>query len=120
MTRIEKTFAKLQSEGRKAFIPYITSGDPPKTTYRYVIPDALGIGSCDGEVGGSARAQCYLTEGPVLALSLAFAALAWPIALLAITRREKTRRAKWIRLVVELLLIGGPQRQEAIDPDAQG
>jgi tryptophan synthase alpha chain len=28
MTRIEKTFAKLHSEGRKAFIPYITSGDP--------------------------------------------------------------------------------------------
>jgi tryptophan synthase alpha chain len=28
MTRIEKTFAKLQSEGQKAFIPYITAGDP--------------------------------------------------------------------------------------------
>ena len=28
MTRIEKQFAKLKSEGRKAFIPYITAGDP--------------------------------------------------------------------------------------------
>src|SRR5437870_6483087 len=28
MTRIEKKFAQLKSEGRKAFIPYITSGDP--------------------------------------------------------------------------------------------
>jgi tryptophan synthase alpha chain len=28
MTRIEKTFARLKSEGRKAFIPYITAGDP--------------------------------------------------------------------------------------------
>jgi tryptophan synthase alpha chain len=28
MTRIEKKFAQLKSEGRKAFIPYITAGDP--------------------------------------------------------------------------------------------
>ena len=28
MTRIEKLFERLKSEGRKAFIPYITSGDP--------------------------------------------------------------------------------------------
>src|SRR5438093_7768935 len=28
MTRIEKRFAQLKSEGRKAFIPYITAGDP--------------------------------------------------------------------------------------------
>ena len=28
MTRIEKRFAKLQSEGRKGFIPYLTAGDP--------------------------------------------------------------------------------------------
>ena len=28
MTRIEKRFARLKSEGRKAFIPYITAGDP--------------------------------------------------------------------------------------------
>jgi tryptophan synthase alpha chain len=28
MTRIEKLFAQLKSEGRKGFIPYITAGDP--------------------------------------------------------------------------------------------
>jgi tryptophan synthase alpha chain len=28
MTRIEKQFARLKSEGRKGFIPYITAGDP--------------------------------------------------------------------------------------------
>ncbi len=28
MTRIEKRFVQLKSEGRKAFIPYITAGDP--------------------------------------------------------------------------------------------
>src|ERR1051325_10855016 len=28
MTRIDKQFALLKSEGRKAFIPYVTAGDP--------------------------------------------------------------------------------------------
>src|SRR5205823_14942262 len=28
MTRIEKKFAELKTAGRKAFIPYITTGDP--------------------------------------------------------------------------------------------
>jgi tryptophan synthase alpha chain len=28
MTRIEKRFAQLKAEGRKAFIPYLTAGDP--------------------------------------------------------------------------------------------
>src|SRR5215475_1520556 len=28
MTRIEQKFAQLKSDGRKAFIPYITAGDP--------------------------------------------------------------------------------------------
>src|SRR5262245_49450917 len=32
MTRIDKTFARLKSENRKAFIPYITAGDPTLNT----------------------------------------------------------------------------------------
>src|SRR5262245_48901844 len=28
MTRIDRKFAQLKSEGRKAFIPYLTTGDP--------------------------------------------------------------------------------------------
>src|ERR1051326_3065016 len=32
MTRIEKKFAELKAEGRKAFIPYITTGDPDMET----------------------------------------------------------------------------------------
>jgi tryptophan synthase alpha chain len=32
MTRIEKQFAQLKAEGRKAFIPYITAGDPNMET----------------------------------------------------------------------------------------
>src|ERR1051325_3172560 len=37
MTRIEKTFAELKTAGRKAFIPYITTGDPSiETTLQLV------------------------------------------------------------------------------------
>jgi tryptophan synthase alpha chain len=38
MTRIEKTFAQLKSEGRKGFIPYITAGDPNlDVTYQLIL-----------------------------------------------------------------------------------
>src|SRR5438067_4666263 len=38
MTRIEKKFAELKAAGRKAFIPYITTGDPTiETTLELVI-----------------------------------------------------------------------------------
>src|SRR5712671_8185799 len=37
MTRIEKRFEKLKSEGRKAFIPYITAGDPSRDITRDLI-----------------------------------------------------------------------------------
>src|SRR5947199_10160611 len=38
MSRIENTFSQLKSEGRKAFIPYITAGDPSlETTLELVI-----------------------------------------------------------------------------------
>jgi hypothetical protein len=84
-----------------------TYGDPPKTSYTYVIPDALAAGSCDEQVGVGAKAECYLTEGPALQLSIALIALLWPIAVLVIARKEKTRRAKWIRVIAEPLLIAG-------------
>jgi len=46
MTRIEKKFAQLNSEGRKAFIPYITAGDPSlDVTLELVL--ALGKSSAD-------------------------------------------------------------------------
>lgn len=83
-------------------------GDPPKTTYAYVVPEALAMGSCqDQEGGASAKAQCHLTEGPALKLSLAVVALLWPIAVIVLARKEKTPRAKWIRRIAELLLIAG-------------
>ena len=30
MTRIDQTFARLKSEGKKAFVSYIMAGDPEK------------------------------------------------------------------------------------------
>jgi hypothetical protein len=82
-------------------------GDPPKTTYAYVVPEALAIGSCEDQRGVSAQTKCYLTEGPALNLSLALIALLWPVAVIVIARKEKTRRATWIRRICELLLIAG-------------
>src|SRR5438093_8888828 len=38
MSRIERKFAELKAEGRKAFIPYITTGDPSiETTFELVL-----------------------------------------------------------------------------------
>lgn len=38
MTRIDETFARLRAEGRRAFIPYITAGDPDlQATYDVVL-----------------------------------------------------------------------------------
>src|SRR5215510_8985647 len=37
MTRIEKRFELLRKEGRKAFIPYITAGDPNLETTRDLV-----------------------------------------------------------------------------------
>jgi tryptophan synthase alpha chain len=37
MTRIEKRFAQLKQQGRKAFIPYITAGDPTLAVTRDLI-----------------------------------------------------------------------------------
>jgi tryptophan synthase alpha chain len=46
MTRIEKRFALLKAEGRKAFIPYITAGDPSLDVTRDLIL-ALDRVGCD-------------------------------------------------------------------------
>ncbi|HMV51824.1 MAG TPA: tryptophan synthase subunit alpha, partial [Blastocatellia bacterium] len=37
MTRITERFNKLKAEGRKAFIPYITAGDPDLATTERLI-----------------------------------------------------------------------------------
>src|SRR6266853_1167648 len=37
MTRIENKFAQLRAEGRKAFIPYLTAGDPSLETTRQLV-----------------------------------------------------------------------------------
>ena len=37
MTRIEETFSELRSQGRKAFIPYLTAGDPSPDVIRELV-----------------------------------------------------------------------------------
>ncbi len=44
MTRIDQTFAKLQSEGRKAFVSYIMGGDPDLETSLAVMKGLPGAG----------------------------------------------------------------------------
>ena len=44
MTRIESTFARLQAEGRKAFVSYIMAGDPDVDTSLAVMKGLPGAG----------------------------------------------------------------------------
>lgn len=45
-SRIARTFARLEAEGRAALIPYITAGDPDVNTTGYVL-DELAKAGCD-------------------------------------------------------------------------
>lgn len=44
MTRIDDTFAKLKSEGRKAFVAYVMAGDPDYETSRDIVLGLSGTG----------------------------------------------------------------------------
>jgi tryptophan synthase alpha chain len=44
MTRIDATFARLRSEGRKAFVAYMMAGDPDEATSRAVMAGLPGAG----------------------------------------------------------------------------
>ena len=37
MTRIDDTFARLKSEGKKAFVAYVMAGDPDLETSREIV-----------------------------------------------------------------------------------
>jgi tryptophan synthase alpha chain len=47
MTRIEKRFAQLKKEGRGAFIPYVTAGDPDLEQTRKIV---LGLAAAGADV----------------------------------------------------------------------
>ena len=64
MTRIEKRFAQLKKEGRKAFIPYITAGDPSLELTRDLILALDRAGSDVIELG--VPFSDPIADGPVI------------------------------------------------------
>lgn len=51
MTRIEKKFAQLRAKGRKAFIPFITAGDPDLETTQQIVLELEEAGADLIELG---------------------------------------------------------------------
>lgn len=51
MNRIDATFKRLKAEGKKAFIPYITAGDPDIETTKRIVASLAGAGADIIELG---------------------------------------------------------------------
>ena len=64
MTRIEKKFAELQSEGRKGFIPYVTAGDPTLDATLKLVPALEKAGADIVELG--VPFSDPIADGPVI------------------------------------------------------
>jgi len=64
MTRISAKFEKLKSEGRKAFIPYITAGDPDLATTESLLLALAGAGADVIELG--VPFSDPMADGPVI------------------------------------------------------
>ena len=64
MSRIEKTFAELERENRRGFIPFITAGDPDLETTRDLIVELACAGATLIELGVSFTDP--MADGPVI------------------------------------------------------
>src|SRR5215471_19019698 len=64
MTRIEKKFAELKSEGRKGFIPYVTAGDPTLDATLKLVPALEKAGADIVELG--VPFSDPIADGPVI------------------------------------------------------
>src|SRR5687768_14438205 len=64
MTRITAKFEQLRSEGRKAFIPYITAGDPDLATTERLLLALAGAGADVIELG--VPFSDPMADGPVI------------------------------------------------------
>ena len=51
MNRIEQTFKRIKAEGQKAFIPYVTAGDPDMKTSKKIILELAASGADIIELG---------------------------------------------------------------------
>jgi tryptophan synthase alpha chain len=64
MSRITEQFQRLQSEGRKAFIPYITAGDPDLATTEKILAALAEAGADIIELG--VPFSDPMADGPVI------------------------------------------------------
>ena len=97
MTRIEKRFEKLKSENRKAFIPYITAGDPSRDSTRDLILALEKAGADIIELG--VPFSDPIADGPVIQRATERALLQH------MTLRKVLHLAKEIRQTSEIPLV---------------
>ena len=64
MTRVAETFARLRGEGRRAFIPFVTAGDPDLPTTRAIIVELARAGADLIELG--VPFSDPVADGPVI------------------------------------------------------
>ena len=64
MSRIAETFDRLRREGRRAFIPFVTAGDPDLQTTRALIPELARAGADVIELG--VPFSDPVADGPVI------------------------------------------------------
>ena len=57
MSRIPETFGKLQAQGKKALIPFVTSGDPNPAMTVPIMHALVGAGADIIELGEIGRAH---------------------------------------------------------------
>ncbi|HEV2799120.1 MAG TPA: tryptophan synthase subunit alpha [Pyrinomonadaceae bacterium] len=91
MSRIAETFARLRGEDRRAFIPFITAGDPDLETTRALLPELARAGASLIELG--VPFSDPMADGPVIQRASERAlrnrvSVADVLALIADARRE--------------------------------
>ena len=67
MTRIDDTFARLKSEGKKAFVSYVMAGDPDLETSREIVPGRPAAGGDIIELGQPFTDP--MADGPTIQLA---------------------------------------------------
>lgn len=91
MNRIDALFTRLRAEGRRAFMPFITAGDPDLATTAALITELVARGAHMVEVG--IPYSDPIADGPVISASYT-RALAKGIKLNAIMQMIRTLRAE--------------------------
>ena len=64
MSRISETFARLQSDGRRGLVPFITAGDPDLATTHDILLELASAGAAIIELG--VPFSDPIADGPVI------------------------------------------------------